>query len=78
MVKNLSEYLVREFYNSDEYSYDTINRYLTLILTTELSVEKIALELNFSCAHTFRRAFKDITGLPPGEYRKKHANQNAM
>ena len=157
-VKHLSEYLIREFYNSDKYSYDTINSYLTLILTsiirtmddkafdfrekhgrtanhamykliryldreyihidniksvaedlcynefyishlfkkkmgisikeyllkkkisyatellvtTQMSIEEISTALNFSCSHSFRRAFKNQTGITPGEYRKQN------
>ena len=157
-VRHLAEYLIREFYNSDKYSYDTINSYLTLILTTiirtqgdkafdfhekhrktanhamykliryldreyiqidnvksvaedlsynecylshlfkekmgisikeyllkkktayasellvttEMSIEEIASALNFSCAHSFRRAFKNHMGVTPGEYRKQN------
>ena len=33
-VKNLSEFLIREFYNQDEFSRDMINQYITQILIT--------------------------------------------
>lgn len=156
-VKNLSEYLVREFYNFDKYSEDMINQYLSqiiaiiirsrnnqmidshkndslrssnyamykllryldreylqidnikdiaqnlsyseyylshlfkekmgitikkyltkkkishaseLLATSELTIEQIATVLGFSCAYTFRRAFKECTGLTPSEYKK--------
>lgn len=33
-VKNLAEFLIREFYNQDEFSKDMINQYLTQIIIT--------------------------------------------
>ncbi len=155
-VKILAEFLIREFYNYDEYSDEMINRYISQILTTiirirsdkdyvynrnhskksgnhamykmlryidreymqitsvkqiaqdlsyseyylshlfhdkmgitlkeyltkkkigyaaelirdgGLTVEQIADRLNFSCPRTFRRAFKQYTGMTPKEYK---------
>lgn len=155
-VKALSEFLIREFYNYDEYSDEMINHYISQILTTiirirsdkdyvynrnhskksgnhamykmlryidreymhitsvkqiaqdlsyseyylshlfhdkmgitlkeyltkkkigyaaelirdgGLTVEQIADRLNFSCPRTFRRAFKQYTGMTPKEYK---------
>ena len=155
-VKVLSEFLIREFYNYDEYSEEMINQYMLQILTTiiricsgkdyvynrnhskksgnhamykmlryidreymqitsvkqiaqdlsyseyylshlfhdkmgitlkeyltkkkigyaaelirdgVLTVEQIADRLNFSCPRTFRRAFKQYTGMTPKEYK---------
>lgn len=57
----------------------TIKEYITkkkilyateLLRTSELTVEQIAEQLKFSCAYTFRRAFKKYTGCTPCEYRK--------
>lgn len=59
----------------------TIKEYLTqkkvvhameLLTTTEMSVEKIADSLGFSTAHSFRRVFKQCTGLSPSEYKEKN------
>lgn len=157
-IKTLSEFLIREFYNSDDYSGEMINRYMSQILitltrilsdkedvysknhskksgnyamyrmlryvdreylqitsvrhisqalsyseyylshlfkekmgvtlkeylvkkkiayaaeilrTSELTVEQITDQLNFSCPRTFRRAFKQYTGMTPTEYKTK-------
>ena len=161
-VKNLSEFLIREFYNQDEYSKDMINQYISQILitmtrilynktydyrknstertanfamykllrfidreylqissiksiaktlsyseyylshlfkekmgmtikeyltkkkiayatellrNTELTIEEISDQLQFSSAHAFRRSFKQYTLVTPSEYKKK-ANRN--
>ncbi|GAB3265247.1 AraC family transcriptional regulator [Chitinimonas naiadis] len=45
------------------------NRAIELLANPRLSVEQIALEVGFSDAHNFRRAFKRWTGSPPSELR---------
>ncbi len=59
----------------------TIKEYLTrkkvahameLLTTTELPVEKITDSLGFSTSHSFRRAFKQYTGLSPTEFKEKN------
>ena len=157
-IKTLSEFLIREFYNFDDYSGDMINRYMSQILitlarilsdkddvysknhskkagnyamyrmlryvdreylqitsvrqiaqalsyseyylshlfkekmgvtlkeylvkkkiayaaellrTSELTIEQITDRLSFSCPRTFRRAFKQHTGMTPTEYKTK-------
>lgn len=40
-----------------------------LLRTSELTVEQITEQLNFSCPYTFRRAFKQYTGMTPKDYK---------
>ncbi len=56
----------------------TLKEYLTkkkiayaaeLLRTSDITVEQITDHLNFSCPRTFRRAFKQHTGMTPTEYK---------
>lgn len=42
-----------------------------LLKTSPLGIEEISDHLNFASSHSFRRAFKKITGVPPREYKNK-------
>ena len=46
---------------------------IELLLSTTLPLPEIAARLGFSEASTFHRAFKQWTGVAPGEYRHTHA-----
>lgn len=46
---------------------------IELLLHTPLALPEIAARLGFSEASTFHRAFKQWTGVAPGEYRQTHA-----
>ena len=57
----------------------TIKQYLTkkkiahsceLLKTTDLSIEQISEKLMFSSSHSFRRQFKELTGMSPNEYKR--------
>ncbi|MBE7032831.1 MAG: helix-turn-helix domain-containing protein [Ruminococcaceae bacterium] len=56
---------MKEYLTKKKISYAT-----ELIRTSELTVEQIATILGFSCAYSFRRSFKECTGLTPSEYKK--------
>jgi len=56
---------IKEYLTKKKISYAT-----ELIRTSELTVEQIATILGFSCAYSFRRSFKECTGLTPSEYKK--------
>ncbi len=45
-----------------------------LLIETDYSLEKISLEMNYSNASNFSRAFKAIVGITPGKYRNQHKN----
>ncbi len=47
-----------------------IERSKELLLTTDLSVREIALQLNYSCESYFYRQFKDAVGITPRQFRK--------
>ena len=47
---------------------------MELLTTTELPVEKIAASLGFTTSHSFRRAFKQYTGVSPTEFKQKNMN----
>ena len=62
----------------------TIKEYLTnkklsyamqLLVTSDMSVEKISDSLGFSSAHSFRRMFKKYTGVSPSEYKEKNTEK---
>jgi AraC-like DNA-binding protein len=48
-----------------------INKALTEMHNYEKTIDDIAFLCGFSDRHHFSKVFKQITGLPPGEYRKK-------
>ena len=48
----------------------------TLLIDTDYSVLKIAIECGFQNERSFYRAFYEIEGLSPGGYRKKHRCKN--
>ncbi len=41
------------------------------LLSTDVSVNRIADMLGYSSIHNFSRAFKKVTGMPPSKYKKK-------
>ncbi len=43
---------------------------IEILKTSNLSVEQIAEYLNFTTTHTFRQAFKKITGMTPTDFRR--------
>ena len=60
----IKEYLVKK----------KISRASELLSTTALSVEEIAETIGFSSAHSFRRAFKQYTGITPSDLKNKKNN----
>lgn len=72
-----SEYYLSHLFS--EKMQMTIKEYITkkkisyaadLLDSSELSIDRIAEQLNFASSHSFRRAFKKYTGLTPSEYKK--------
>ena len=54
-------------------SFYRVNHAKKLLLKSpELSVAQIAMKCGFSAINTFHRAFKDMTGMTPWEYRQKN------
>lgn len=47
---------------------------ITLLTTTDQTVEEIAFEVGHKDSFTFSKAFKKITGLAPREYRRQYAD----
>lgn len=86
-IKNVSEIAEKlsysEYYLSHLFKRKmgiTIKEYLAnkklsyamqLLETSDMSVEKISDSLGFSSAHSFRRMFKQYTGLSPSDYKEK-------
>lgn len=52
-----------------------INLAIQLLKNNNLSVLEVALQSGFNNAANFNRAFKQLTGYSPSEYRKKQKNQ---
>jgi AraC family transcriptional regulator len=50
-----------------------LERAKALLLRGDRSLVDIALALNFSCQANFSRAFRQVTGLTPGQYRRSFA-----
>lgn len=46
-----------------------------LLLTTDLPIVDIAVNVGFNCSRSFTRAFKKVYGMAPGEYRLKQAER---
>jgi LacI family transcriptional regulator len=56
-----------------EYIYNQrIERFTQLLLETDMTIFEIALDLGLSDSKNIARQFKQIKGLTPMEYRKKH------
>lgn len=83
-VKDVSESLsYSEYYISHLFREKmgiTIKDYITrkkvthaceLLKTSPLGIEEISEHLNFASSHSFRRAFKTVTGVSPREYKKQ-------
>jgi AraC-like DNA-binding protein len=72
---NLSERTLRRRLSGSGVSYQALlddvrkNRAIELLANTALSIEQVALEVGFSDANNFRRAFKRWTDSAPGELR---------
>lgn len=54
-----------------------LNKAKELLLTTDETVEYIAIETGYVQANSFRRLFKKKTGLSPNEYRRLHTQRNS-
>ncbi|WP_308637502.1 helix-turn-helix domain-containing protein [Paenibacillus silvisoli] len=46
-----------------------------LLLGTELSLQEISLQVGYFNYNSFNRAFKNVAGLSPSDYRKQHASR---
>ena len=81
-VKSVSEELsYSEYYISHLFKKKmgiTAKEYITkkkifhaceLLKTSPLGIEEISEHLNFASSHSFRRAFKSVTGISPREYK---------
>ena len=72
---NFSERTLRRRLSDKNVSYQALldnvrkSRAIELLANTSMSVEQVALEVGFSDAHNFRRAFKRWTGAAPSELR---------
>lgn len=49
-----------------------------LLSGSSLSIQEISLQLGYSNVTSFNRMFKRMTGIPPGEYRKRGMLQNGL
>ena len=76
---NEYEYKLRKLIN-EGLGYKNFNEFLNkyrvgeaseLLLTTDLPVIRIAMDIGYSSLAPFNKAFKEITGMTPTEYRKK-------
>ena len=73
-----------EYYLSRKFKKEigmTINDYIckakiehskALLLSTDMSIQEISDSLNYSSRNYFTKCFTTLTGITPGEYRKKH------
>ena len=52
-----------------------VNEAKALLVNTDLQVAAIAFDVGFNSLASFNRAFKDITGLPPTEFRAEAADE---
>jgi AraC-like DNA-binding protein len=72
---HLSERTLRRRLGESDVSYQALldnvrkNRAIELLANTALSIEQVALEVGFSDAHNFRRAFKRWTKSAPSDLR---------
>ena len=55
-----------------------IEKAVTLLCTTDLSVERISDRLGFSDPGYFRKIFRRVTGKTPQELRKEHQRSNSL
>jgi AraC-like DNA-binding protein len=73
---NLSERTLRRRLSGSGVSYQALlddvrkNRAIELLANTALSIEQVAIEVGFSDANNFRRAFKRWTSSAPGDLRE--------
>jgi AraC-like DNA-binding protein len=73
---HLSERTLRRRLSDNGVSYQALlddvrkNRAIEVLASSSMSVEQVALEVGFSDAHNFRRAFKRWTGSAPSELRE--------
>ena len=66
IVKEKLKISVKEYITTKK-----ITHALEMLKTTDISIEQISDYLSFNAPHTFRQAFKRITGESPSEYRKR-------
>lgn len=57
-------------------NYIRANYALTLIQSTNYTLTRISMDSGFESQRTFNRAFKEIFGLAPGEYRQRESTVN--
>ncbi|HEX2085806.1 MAG TPA: AraC family transcriptional regulator [Solirubrobacteraceae bacterium] len=50
-----------------------VERAMFLLRTTTLSVTGVCFDVGFSSLGTFSRTFRDIVGMTPSEFRRRHA-----
>ena len=48
-----------------------IEKALMEMHNTNMSIEQIAMECGFSDRHHFSKVFKQVTGMPPGQFRQQ-------
>ncbi|SMF65216.1 Response regulator containing CheY-like receiver domain and AraC-type DNA-binding domain [Paenibacillus uliginis N3/975] len=56
---------------SEHFNTVRIRKAKDLLSGNELSIQEISLQLGYSNVTSFNRMFKKMTGMPPGEYRKR-------
>ncbi len=59
------------------YMRERVNHSCSLLLFSGLSITEISCACGFSSGASFSRAFADLTGLSPREYRRNHGNKIA-
>jgi AraC family carnitine catabolism transcriptional activator len=59
------------------YMRERVNHSCSLLLFSGLSITEISCACGFSSGTSFSRAFSELTGLSPREYRRKHGNKIA-
>jgi AraC family carnitine catabolism transcriptional activator len=59
------------------YMRERVNHSCSLLLFSGLSITEISCICGFSSGASFSRAFSDLTGISPSEYRRRHGNKIA-
>jgi len=59
------------------YMRERVNHSCSLLLFSNLSITQISCACGFSSGASFSRAFSDLTGASPRDYRRKHGNKIA-
>lgn len=72
-TKSIGNYFSFRFHMNylDYVTKKRIDKAMTLLITTTLGIDEVSLLSGYSSPLTFRRNFKDLTGITPSEYRSR-------